>query len=317
MSVTKPLFTDETGKLIAGYLSVIAGSKLDPGIITLDDIHRIARSGKASDFFTPGDQIVTTYTATNGKQYEMPYDMTHFGDVILEDGETVPGIILQSHYATLEGIQFDAPEPDNLLGKENVKDNNVASYGYNRWSESGYRAWLNSNAEAGGWFGTTFEREGKSVTRREADVAPTQLNSVNGFMRGLPEEFLRILKKVKITTSTNTVTDDGVLDTTYDMFFLPSLENICVNPQATAGDEGGNWDYWAQRVGTTKRPTSQEFPRGITYAIENHTSAQYVRLRSAARGYSYLTWHVSTSGYAYFSHYANYSYRCAPACVIC
>jgi hypothetical protein len=136
-------------------------------------------------------------------------------------------------------------------------------------------------------------------------------------MRGLPEEFLRILKKVKITTSTNTVTDDGVLDTTYDMFFLPSLENLCINPQAAAGDEGGNWDYWAQRVGTTKRPQYQDFPRGITYAIENHTSAQNVRLRSALRGNSCITWHVSTSGTANYYHGAHYSYRCAPACVIC
>jgi hypothetical protein len=244
----------------------------------------------------------------------MPYDIVNFGDITLASGAVVPGMIIQSHYATIEAIQFDAPEPDN--GADGAIDPYVASYGYNRWSESGYRAWLNSDKKAGEWFGTTFERNGETITRREADVAPKQLNSVNGFMAGFAAEFLAMLKPVQITTATNTVTDGGVIDTTCDTFFLPSLENLCINPQATAGDEGGNWDYWAQRVGTTKRPFNQAFPRGITYAIENHTSAQSVRLRSLYCGTSYNAWGVSTSGSA-SNYYANDSLRCAPACVIC
>jgi hypothetical protein len=314
--IKEPIITDRTGKKIASYLSIIAGTKASPGDLTYEEISRIVRSGGAADVFTIGDQIVTTYTATDGTQYAMPFDIVSFEDVTLAGGAVVPGMIIQSHYATVEGIQFDAAEPDNTLGADGAIDYKVAPNGYNRYSESGIRAWLNSKAKAGEWFEPTFERNGETVTRREADVAPRELNLYNGFMAGFPDEFLAILKNVKVTTSTNTVTDDGVLDTTYDMFFLPSLENICVYPEATEGTEGGNWDYWVQRVGTTKRPTNQAFPRGITYAIENHTSAQRVRLRSAHRNFSYDTWHISTGG-GPGDHSATYSHRCTPACVIC
>jgi hypothetical protein len=100
------------------------------------------------------------------------------------------------------------------------------------------------------------------------------------------------------------------------MFFLPSLENICVYPEATEGTEGGNWDYWVQRVGTTKRPTNQDFPRGITYAIEDHTSAQNVRLRSASRVDACNIFVVYTRGNASGNGAFN-NLRCAPVCVIC
>ena len=197
----------------------------------------------------------------------------------------------QSHYASLEGVQFDAPEPDNTLGSGGVKDNNVASYGYNRWSESGIRAWLNSDQAKGNWFGAYFERGGSQVARRAADIAPDQHSTVNGFLKGLDPDFVAILGEIQVETSCNTITDSGVTDTTYDKIFLPSLEQIYCTPEA-AGVEGDYWEYWKERLGLTSPasyyPTT--YPNYIMYALENHSSAQYVRLRSAYRGYSCNAW---------------------------
>ncbi len=77
-------------------------------IATLNEIHEIVRAGEASNVFSFGDQINLNYNdGTNS--YVLPWDIVHFGDVELEDGETVPGMIIQSHYA-MQTVQFDASE---------------------------------------------------------------------------------------------------------------------------------------------------------------------------------------------------------------
>lgn len=322
-TITKPVILDETGQAIVEklhtqnvLLQAIAGAGQIEPWSSYAEIEAIVRSGNADKVFAYGDQIIVPYTATNGTVYQMPFDVVHFGNVELADGSIKPGMFLQSHYATLEGVQFDAPEPDNTLGSGGAVDSNIASYGYNRWSESGIRAWLNSEAAAGNWFGSYFERNGAQVARRAADVAPTQHGSVNGFMKGLPAEFKAILGEIKVQTSCNTVTDEGVTDVTHDKIFLASLEQMYGTPQAS-GVEGDYWEYWKQRLGLTSpaayHPTIYE--NYITYALENHSSAQYVRLRSAYRGNSYSTWHVYAGGY--LTHgYAHGANRCAPACVV-
>ena len=281
------------------------------------DIHNLVSAGRAKEFFGIDSQIVVPYTATDGTVYEMPFDVVHFEDVELMDGTTTPGMWLMSHYASLEGVQFDAPEPDNTLGSGGTKDDNVAIRGYNRWSESGIRAWLNSNESAGNWWGNTFERNGTQVTRRSADVAPEQLNTYNGFLEGLPSDFISILGQIKVQTACNTVTDSGVTDITYDKIFLPSLEQMYGNPQI-ADIEGSYWEYWKQRLGLTS-PASYHptlYQNYLTYALENHFSAVTVRLRSAKRDNSYNAWRVYSTGYLNNSGIASVANRCIPCCVI-
>ena len=300
---------------ITGYTQTSVETLTD--IQSYYDIQTIVRAGKAQEVFNIGDEIPVKYTDTNGTQYDMPFRVVAFQNIELQDGTTKQGMFLQSKYATLEGVQFDAPEPDNTLGSGGAKDDNVASYGYNRWSESGIRAWLNSDATANNWWGSTFERGGQTVSRRAADVAPTQLASVNGFLRGLPSSFVDVLGKVKIQTSCNTVTDSGVTDTTYDKIFLASLEQMYTTPQAS-GVEGEYFEYWKEALGLNSpsswHPTTYEAYK--TYALENHNSAQRVRLRSATRGNSYNTWYVYSGGS--ISGYTAYdALRSAPVCVIC
>lgn len=380
-------------------------------INTLQEIAEIVRRGEAPNVFTVGDQILIKWN--NGTQdYILPFDIVHFDDVELQDGETVPGMFIQSHYA-LEGVQFSQNEGfyvvpagglaagtyhfkmGNAWGSNVVADksyqftlaqsyaegdilqlgtassevsalpdtapanwrvrtykaaggvvaglaasateiltlsegtggtdlgtlssstkygtsglNNMqrAAYGYNRWSQSAIRQWMNSDAAAGSWF----------TPQNPYSRKPDQLASLRGMKAGFEEGFLNILKPVKVTTALNTVTDDqiGASENTFDMFFLASLEQEYIAPQAS-GVEGHYWEYWKRRLGLTNpQPTGTAFPAHIRYAYNAKTSAQLCRLRSAIRGSAYYAWYVGPSGTAYASS-ATAANRAVPACVIC
>ena len=58
------------------------------------------------------------------------------------------------------------------------------------------------------------------------------------------------------------------------------------------------------------------YPQIRTFAIENHTSPQGVRLRSATRGASHDAWYVNSDGGVGYGT-AGWARRCAPACWLC
>ena len=103
------------------------------------------------------------------------------------------------------------------------------------------------------------------------------------------------LKRVKVVTAKNTPTEGGGTDVTYDKVFLPSLEEMYITKQSDG--EGAYHPYWKMRAGTdTPAPWWKDNDRYKNYALENHTSAQYVRLRSANVGNCNNTWGMNTSG---------------------
>ena len=386
---------------IAALKAAEVSASLDPDTLTLEQIRSIVRLGYADKVFEIGQKIAVPYTY-NGSEYEFIWDIVHFDNVELEDGETVPGMFLQAHYATPESLMFDSYEAFyiaedgleagtynitagyssnsltsgtsyqftltedvpaggvlagfRLAGSSSVTDistlyvysyesqnsgysdyieavaisegsdgTNLGTfyisseaadsglnhghrfqYGYNRWSQSAYRQWLNSDAAAGAWW----------EAQNDYDLPPQQSASYPGFKAGFEEDFLNVLKKIKVTTALNTV--EGLTDTsedTYDMFFLPSLEQIYVVPQLS-DVEGDYWEYW-KRVTGAASPQAQygTYPLRITYGLDAKSSACGVRLRSAVRGGAYYTWCVSSVGYV-GNGYACNTYRCAPACVI-
>lgn len=185
------------------------------------------------------------------------------------------------------------------------------AYGYNRWSQSAIRQYLNSAKAAGQWW----------EPQHKWDRPPAELASKPGFLSGYSDDFLNAIKPVRVRTALNTVTDAavGAYEDTYDKIFLASLEQEFITPQAS-GVEGEAWDYWKQAVErSTPTPWYKTFAEGghpITYGIDGKTSAQNVRLRGAYRGYAYYTWNVYASGNVSNSNAVN-SHRFAPACVIC
>lgn len=401
--VTVPILLDETGRELVEklhthnlLLGLIAGDNLE-ATNNIEEIRKIVQSGKAAEVFHVGDQIVVPWTdKAAGKIYNVPLDIVHFGNVTLQDGESVPGMYLQWHYCTPFAVQFDGQEafyyaaeqlpagtyhitvganwgtnckqgetyqftltkpvpagghlvgftgmPDQApanwkvasytsaestaaietvnvtagaggtdlgsfvpAGEGNLNSLHRLAYGYNRWAQSGYRQFLNSAADAGAWW----------TKQNDFDRAPNEHALKAGFLSGFEEDFLKCIQPVKVTTMLNTVTDtgEGESEVTYDKFFLPSLEQMYINPQKTG--EGEFWEYWKRASGrTAPMEQYQTYPQIRTYAIENKASAQTVRLRSANRGHATNVWSVTSSGNVN-SHYATFAYRCAPACVIC
>lgn len=185
------------------------------------------------------------------------------------------------------------------------------AYGYNRWSQSAIRQYLNSAKAAGQWW----------EPQHKWDRPPAELASKPGFLSGYSDDFLNAIKPVRVRTALNTVTDAavGTYEDTYDKIFLASLEQEFITPQAS-GIEGEAWDYWKQAVErSTPTPWYKTFAEGghpITYGIDGKTSAQNVRLRSAHRGNAHITWYVYASGNVDDGNAVGSS-RFAPACVIC
>ena len=189
----------------------------------------------------------------------------------------------------------------------NLNSMQETAYGWNRWKTSALRQYLNSAEAVGAWW----------TAQDEWDIAPDQLTTKAGYLSGWSEEFVNALKAVKVTTYPNTVHDDtdgNTPDITYDRVFLPSLEQMYCVPQKAG--EGEYHEYWKRRSGLTS-PNAQYStnPNMITYAVENHTSPQYVRLRSANRGNANSTWSVYSSGNVP-SNGASGAIRFAPLVVI-
>lgn len=360
-----------------------------------DNVSGLVRNRYADKVFGFGDQFVEKWIDTaDNKEYEYPWQVNHFEDVELEDGETAPGMFLQAHYAHPFGVQFshqraflacpeglaagtyyftiesswgnnvksgdvvcftttkDVPAGGKVSGcygapaqakanwriythsadgttiletitptfeasgtnlgtqKHNSRNGNLNStqemaYGWNRWKTSALRQYLNSNKTKGNWW----------VVQDEWDIAPDQLTTKDGFLCGMPADMLKALKTVKVVTYANTVQDGGDADITYDKVFLPSLEQMYINPQISG--EGTYHEYWKLRSGSkTKLQQYQTYPNIITYAVENHNSPQNVRLRSAYRGYAYDTWSVHSDGYVHDWNYASNASRFSPLVVL-
>lgn len=212
--------------------------------------------------------------------------------------ETITPTFAKTDSATNLGTQHLNKRENNLNSTQEM------AYGWNRWKTSALRQYLNSEAAKGAWW----------TAQDEWDVAPDELKNKAGFLSGCSADFLSALQVVKVTTFANTANDGGGEDTTYDRVLIPSMEQMYCAPQIKG--EGTYLEYWKQRSGATA-PLAQwgTYPNIITYAVENHTSPQYMRLRSASRGGAYSAWCVNSSGYV-SSYGASHAYRFAPLVVI-
>ena len=310
-------------------------------------IQDIVKAGNASSRFAVGDELISKYIY-NGTAYDCRWVVLDVNrECEWEDGTTHPGLWLGMKYATPEKVQFDNAEqilvnldkePNALEGwyywgvtgttytklevstgdvlpttydaiyRSTINDVYAVHAGYNRWSHSAMRQWLNSAAGINKWW----------VPQHEGDIAPTQLSTIRGFMANLDKDFLSVINPVKVQTACNTVTDDGVTDITYDRFFLQSLEEVYGVPQDTDA-EGPYFPYWKQVTGLDEPSNgSAQTPneaRKIRQLNNPNGNAANVRLRSASRGNSGNVWFMYAGGYLP-TNVANSSCAALPACVI-
>lgn len=192
-------------------------------------------------------------------------------------------------------------KPDEATGLNSMQR---VAYGHNRWDTSALRQYLNSSGT--GWWSS----------KGDYDIRPDQY-AKTGFMSGFNDDFLNAIKPVRVTTALNTAEGyaDDTVDT-YDTFFLPSLEQMYINPQLP-GAEGEYWEYWRSRLGVDA-PVNQyrTYPNLITTSLNEKTSPQYVHLRSVYSAYSCYTWIIYTSGYVGYNG-VSLAHKFSPVCVIC
>ena len=226
------------------------------------------------------------------KSWALPTDANPIETVVVTRGDPIG--------TTLGTLQLTTRQDE--LGLNSMQR---TGYGSNRWKTSANRARLNSNGL--NWFVPSADDP--------YAIRPTDYNQ-NGFMAGVSQGLLNATKKVKVTTLLNTVEGFGVSETTFDRFFLPSLEAVNATPQSI-GPEGPVFPYWKRKLGipgfAAGHPTT--YPAYRIGTINAKTTPQTVRLRSANRGNAYYTWNLYSSGNV-ISSYASGARRSSPVCVV-
>lgn len=258
----------------------------DKGYVTKGDYWNftltkdVPAGGRLAGFYGAPDQ-----PQTNWRVYVYSAD----GKTVLE---TVSAIN-KGQEGTLLGVM-------TAYGDENLNGIQQMAYGDNRYATSAIRQYLNSDKPKGEWW----------TAQTKWDIAPDQLSQIDGYLCGMDPELLAVLKPVKVVTYCNTVTATGqkqVKDITYDKVTLISLEQMYIEPQAAG--EGEAHEYYKELNGTAKKfQWWQTYEILKTFAVENPTSPQNVRLRSAYRNYACNTWNVYSSGYVSNGHASN-AYR--------
>lgn len=255
----------------------------DKGYVTKGDYWNfsltkdVPAGGKLAGFYGAPDQ-----PQTNWRVYVYSAD----DKTVLETVSTIN----KGQEGTLLGVM-------TAYGDENLNGIQQMAYGDNRYATSAIRQYLNSDKPKGEWW----------TAQTKWDIAPDQLSQIDGYLCGMDPELLSVLKPVKVVTYCNTVTATGqkqVKDITYDKVTLISLEQMYIEPQ-DAG-EGEAHEYYKELNGTAKKfQWWQTYEILKTFAVENPTSPQLVRLRSAYRSSASNTWYVYSSGYVDYGSASN------------
>lgn len=292
-------YADGDNILTAGTYNIAIGSSYGNGWVVGQAIQFTLNNDMAE-----GDQLVINMgtDANNNPTNGRTWNVYAKGSTTSKDTGTTSNGTDGTNLGTIGNVS---------AGKTNGLLNAIQRvvYGSGRWSESAIRQYLNSDAAAGAWW----------VAKNPWDRPPAQASSLRGFCAGIDSDLLDIIEPVEVVTALNTV--EGFADTTettLDKFFLPSLQEMYINPQL-AGVEGVDWDYYkdlAEEAGLTgKFAQGGTYPILITYQAGNTTSPVHVWLRSCTRGNASIAWFVGATGYV-GSSAAYYAGRGCPACKI-
>lgn len=165
-------------------------------------------------------------------------------------------------YGSTETCFFVADKDWDEINIDAINDLSFVENGSNRYSQSAIRQWLNSSDVAGAWW----------EPQNKWDMPSSDVELYDGMVRGLPNDFVNAVKPIKV----NTINGDGV-DTTFDKFFLPSIEEHYYVPvEGTEGKEGTAFDYWKIASGRdTPVPFDTECKSMIQYNITARVGAPH------------------------------------------
>ncbi len=256
------------------------------------------------------------YTADNGKVYQftLTQAVPAGGQIALSmtynatlEGKSVKTYASPAATSAIETATITAGSEGTSLGTTDGSGNmnymHRIVFGSNNYAQSAARQWLNSAAAAGAVWEPT----------NKFDRAPSWATSYNGFMHGLPADFLAAVQPAVIPCRTNGVYECNSLDGTefvinqvYDLedkFFLLSRPEIYGTWDSTSYKDGELLEYYDGLTNTERKK----------YDVAG--SVRYAWLRSPNPSYAYYERFVHTGGSVYHSG-AYDSYGVAPACII-
>ena len=203
------------------------------------------------------------YTADNGKTFQftlatavpaggqLVFAMTYNATL---EGKSVKSYANKTTTTALETVTLTEGSEGTSLGTTNGSSPNVnhmhrAIFGSNNYAQSAVRQWLNSAAVAGSvWTPTNvFDRPASWAT------------SYNGFMHGLPADFLAVVQPAVLACRTNSLFEVESLDGT--AFAINQLYNLKVDKffLLSRPEIFGDWDSASYKDGT-----QLEYYNGLT-----------------------------------------------------
>lgn len=169
----------------------------------------------------PEQELATEETAIDGLYYYGKSGPTSFSLIELSAGDPIP-------YDDYEAIYKNEIEDS---------DCDIISVGYDRYSHSNVRQWMNSDGAAGEWF----------TPQHVGDCLSPNFSQRRGFMAGLNSEDIAAVQKVRIKTERR----GGTYEYTYDKFWLPSVKEMYGVENESMDTTGiSDWsEYWHDFVG--------------------------------------------------------------------
>ncbi|MBR4949963.1 MAG: hypothetical protein IKZ25_04215 [Clostridia bacterium] len=253
-------------------------------------VQQLVRLGVGDKVFKIGDQFICEHEVYGplvwdviGINQDTPADSNYKNSLTIQLHDCLGG----------ETLQFDAPEPTN-------PDLRRSQYGSNNWACSNIRQWLNSHDAAGEWW----------EEKTQYDAKPSYADSMDGFLRGLDEEFLSVIGEVRKITANNTVTDGGYSETSTEKIFLPSITEV-FGGLNNGVSEGVAYSYYSENTTLTAPGTTGDANRVRFW----NGAPTYWWLRSPNTAGSFSIRYVSIDG-GIGNFGANNSRGVSPVCCI-
>ena len=175
------------------------------------------------------------------------------------------------------GTNLGALSKNTRYGSSGLNNLERAGVGYPRWSQSGLRQWLNSDAAAGAWW----------QPQNVYDRPPQHYTTMPGFLHGLDADVINAIMPVQNVCALNPITDIdiGTSETVVDRVFIPAAVNEYVEPRNSIA-EGEAWPIWVQRIGTEQPiPMSKTITTDSSkldrYLLTNHSTKIRTYYRSS------------------------------------
>ena len=260
---------------------------LKPDLTDPEVIQEIASSGVAKKYFAHGDEVIipwTDYSDDNAPVlYQYPFIVVDIADAQDERNAIHRDALwLMAKYTAPITMTFDQSEINikksgvyeegkyyyyksgngnyydiEVTIGDSISNDRYYNYkpnmgyaiknGYNRWSMSAARQWLNSNARRNWW-------KSQHVGDMTIKSSPENFFGKPGWLYGFTKEWREIFKPVRVQTVTDPTIDNSETDITYDTFFLPSCEQM-YGVSIINGVEGKYWPYWKTITGLSE-PTN-------------------------------------------------------------